>query len=82
MVALCKSGLLCTEHVLSRKQKQIQLCGNDNCWSFTIKLNLNPAIERWHLKAATLATSDEIVELQQEHLNQLVIKVISEKTKE
>jgi len=44
---------------------------------------MNPEIECCHLKAVTLATSAKVVELQQEHLNQLVsIKLISEKTKE
>jgi len=48
-----------------------------------MKSNLqNPAIECCHLKAATNATSAEIVELQEEHLSHLVsVKLISEKNK-
>jgi len=49
-----------------------------------MKSNLqNPAIECCHIKAATNATSAEIVELREERLSHLVsVKLISEKTKQ
>ena len=82
MFCFSSSGLAAPIHIQSNKQKQVQLCSNQQCNdSMMGSTSLNSAIECAHLRAASHSFIAEVHNLKEEFLNQLLeLQIISSNT--